>query len=133
MMTTAEKRRLRNRLLQATTTEEDLKACIRDWARDLEAADPGFEPGKIAILSAQLVDFKDQLRRIQEEADRLRVQVRELDIPPAEPIHPGGAVAAILERDKRPTQWGMGGDINSRDADWEAPEVEGSNRKRNRK
>jgi hypothetical protein len=118
-----EQMRLRRAHDNAILREEDLRVSINDWKRELASADPDYQPRKVALLTAQLEDLKGQLKEVQEEADKLRVQIRELGIPEAEPVHPGGAAAAIIERDKRPTQWNQGGDIRDRDSAWEAPEI----------
>jgi hypothetical protein len=133
MMTKEQKRRLRNKYDQAIVREEDLRAAIADWEREIAGAEPAYESMKIALLNRQLEDFRAQLKAVQAEADALRVRCRELDIGEPEPIHPHGAAAAIRERDKRPTQWGMGGPISEVTKEWDAPEVEGSNRRRQRK
>jgi hypothetical protein len=122
-MTKQEQMRIRRAHDNAVLREEDLRVSISDWKRELASADPDFQPRKVELLTAQLEDMKQQLREVQEEADKLRVQIREMGIPEAEPVHPGGAAAAIIERDKRPTQWNQGGDIRDRDSAWDAPEI----------
>jgi hypothetical protein len=122
-MNASEKRQLRADHDQAVVTEEDLRYAIADHERELSAADAAYEPRRVQMLEGQLADLRRRLAETQAKVDQLRAAMRAADVPAAEPPHPGGAVAAILERDKRPRQWNVGGDINDRDAAWEAPIV----------
>jgi predicted RNase H-like nuclease (RuvC/YqgF family) len=129
-MTREQRRRLANKLAQAQVTEADLRAAIADWQSELESTDPAYESMKRELLKRQLEDLKAQLKEAQAKTDALRTRCRELDVPQPEPMHPGGGVAAMLEKDKRPVKWDTGGTIDSRDAEWASPEVPGSNRSR---
>jgi TolA-binding protein len=120
-MTREEKQQLRADYNQAVITEEDWRYNIRDFERELESADREFEPLRVQMLEAQLVELRRQLTEAQQRVDRLHGEMRKADLPPAEAPHPGGAAAAIIERDKKPRQWDQGGDIKDRDAVWEAP------------
>jgi hypothetical protein len=128
-MTKEQKRRLANKFAQAQITEEDLKLSIADWKAELEAADPHYESLKRDLLTRQLEDLKAQLKEAQAKTDELRARCREMDVPQPEPMHPGGGVAAMLERDQKPKKWDTGGTIDSRDSEWASPEVPGSNRR----
>jgi hypothetical protein len=130
-MTKEQRRRLQNKYAQALVTEEDLKLTIADWQGELESADPHYESLKREVLKRQLEGLRAQLKEAQAKTDELRQRCRDLDIGEPEPIHPGGAVAAIMEREKKPTKWDTGGTIDSRESAWAAPEVPGSNRRRN--
>jgi len=129
-LTPTERKRLRRAYDQMVVLEEDLRVNIGDFAKELEGTDPDFEPKRHALLKGQLADLKERLRETQLEVDALRLLVRAHDVPEAEPVHPGGAVAALLERDRKPTKWDQGGPIGDRDASWESPEVPGDRRRR---
>jgi len=129
-LTPTERKRLRRAYDQMVVLEEDLRVNIGDFAKELEGTDPDFEPKRHALLKGQLADLKERLRETQLEVDALHVQIRAHDVAESEPVHPGGAVAALLERDRRPVRWGTGGDIRERDADWQSPEVPGDRRRR---
>ena len=129
-LTPTERKRLRRAYDQAVTHEQDLKVGLKDWQKELDATDPDFEPKRHTLLTAEIAELKEQLAQTQREMDELHLQIRKHGVPEAEPVHPGGAVAALLERDKRPIRWGQGGDIKDRDASWESPEVPGDRRRR---
>lgn len=129
-MNDLERRRLRRQFDQSVTHEEDLRVALADWQRELDAADVDFEPRRRELLTAQIVDLKEQLVRAQAEVDELRELVRKHNVPEAEARHPGGGVAALLARDKKPTKWGQGGHIRDRNAGWESPEVPGRRSRR---
>jgi hypothetical protein len=131
-VTKAEKVRLRRRFDNAVLREEDLKVALADDRRELEAI-RGFDPRRAAYFAQRITVLEQQLKQTRQEVDELQRQVRDLDLPAPEPPHPGGAVGAILERDKKPRVYNTGGDIKDRNAGWDAPEVEGSNRRRQRK
>jgi hypothetical protein len=131
-MNSQAKQRLRRAYDQAVVREEDLSVALADEKRELAAMDERFEPGKAAVFRKRIAVFERELEKAGEEVDRLRKEVRAAGVPPVEEPHPGGAVQAIKAREKnaRPTQWNQGGTISSRDAEWAAPEVPGSNRGR---
>jgi len=129
-LTPTERKRLRRAYDQACVHEQDLRVALKDWERELASTDPDFEPKRHALLKGQLEELKEQLAQTQREMDELHLQIRKHGVAESEPVHPGGAVAAVLARDRKPTRWGTGGDIRERDADWQSPELPGDRRRR---
>lgn len=107
-MTPREAHRLRTRLKQAETREEDIRWSIADDERELAACDPAYEQKRMTMLEAQLEHSRLALKDAGDEVDRLRAEIRATELPP-EPINdPRGGVETLLARDTGPVKWNAG-------------------------
>jgi len=108
-MTQREAHKLRTRLKQAETREEDIRWSIADDERELAACDPHYEGKKMMMLQARLEHSRVALKDAGDEVDRLRAELRAADLPPEPITDPRGGVETLLARDQGPVKWNTGG------------------------
>lgn len=109
MVTPREAHRRRTQFQQAQVREEDLRWSIADDERELAACDPTYEAKKMTILKARLEHSRAALDEAGDEVDRLRAELRAVDLPAEPVLDPRGGVETLLARDLGPVQWDRGG------------------------